>query len=77
MNMIFKGGRRGTMNNITGLYDRACNALTEYEEGSAGAVELYEALIDIVNSWESITGDDIAKEEFNKIPYYLIGGRVL
>lgn len=41
------------------IYDRACFALTEYEQSIGdGVVDMYIALVNITNNWEEITGED-------------------
>lgn len=42
------------------MYDRACFALTEYEQSTHGdgVVDMYIALVEITNNWEEITGED-------------------
>ena len=43
----------------TAIYDKLCRMLTEYEEGNGvTAVDFYEALVDVVNDWEYITGEE-------------------
>ena len=39
-------------------YDSLCCLLTDYEEGRAGADDLYIALIHICDDWEELTGDE-------------------
>lgn len=42
------------------IYDKLCHMLTEYEDGnSITAVDFYGALVDLVNDWEYIIGEDI------------------